>query len=216
MMTGRLVRDALILALVMTVAAVIGWVWGRDQHTSGPGTEPSSTVTTSTTQHTAPHVAPPVRPVGPHSAIADIDLPADTTPIALPPCGTLCDGRQTEYWHYSVPFLDVVTFLQKQFATGSRYDSYGATRWQGLPPCYDPAHHSPPEGSDGGLWTGVPAGTGLIHEWIWSDGVATLIVQVVRQGIRFGTDPNARTDVGIIVESWPAVTDSDELSCQRA
>ena len=38
------------------------------------------------------------------------------------------------YSRYTAPYADTVTFLQTQFATGRRYDAYGATWWQNLPP----------------------------------------------------------------------------------
>jgi hypothetical protein len=136
---------------------------------------PSATVTVT--------VAPPTRPAspntpsppppaglrpGPHSAIADVDLPAGTVPELS------SSDSETEAWSYSAPYDDVVAFLQRQFATGRRYDAYGATSWNGLPPCYndtkynpaDPAHESPPRG-----WVDF---TGT--EWRWSDGAATLNV----------------------------------------
>jgi hypothetical protein len=42
----------------------------------------------------------------------------------------------------TAPYDDTVTFLQTQFATGRRYDAYGATWWQNLPPCYNEARES--------------------------------------------------------------------------
>src|ERR1700694_2781393 len=93
-----------------------------------------------------PTTSPPLLQPGPHSAIADVALPAGTIPG---PSGA-STGSDGEYWYYTAPYPDTVTFLQNQFATGRRYDTYGATWWNGLPPCYDnasPRHHSPPLGS---------------------------------------------------------------------
>ncbi|MGA9677834.1 MAG: hypothetical protein WBR28_22180 [Mycobacterium sp.] len=64
-----------------------------------------------------------------------------------------------------------MAFLRKQFATGRRYDTHGATWWDGLPPCYDKGHQSPPWGRtfDGGT---------KLTEWKWSDAAKTLAVDV--------------------------------------
>ena len=53
----------------------------------------------------------PLQP-GPHSAIADVDLPAGTVPVPRADS----DG---EYWHYTAPYPDTVTFLQKNCAIGA-------------------------------------------------------------------------------------------------
>jgi hypothetical protein len=127
------------------------------------------------------HAAPELQP-GPHSALADVDLPAGTVPA--PPDAFSGPGR--EDWRFTAPYDDTVTFLQRQFATGRRYDSYGATWWKGLPPCYndskynptDPAHESPPRGwidwPAGGIVRGVPPRSTI---WRWSDGAIELQVQ---------------------------------------
>jgi hypothetical protein len=90
-------------------------------------------------------------------------------------------------WHYSAPYDDVLAFLQRQFATGRRYDDYGATWWNGLPPCYNdakydpagPAHESPPRGwVDPRDWVG-DKGPVKGTEWRWSDGATTLDVELI-------------------------------------
>jgi hypothetical protein len=127
------------------------------------GTPMSATSTTS----------PALQP-GPHSAIANIDLPAGTIP-----------ARQltsdTELWQYTAPYPDTVKYLQTQFATGRRFDSSGATWWNDLPPCYDDYHKSPPSGSEWLLRASpgeYPAGPGEVHVWLWSDGTRTLYIWV--------------------------------------
>jgi hypothetical protein len=138
-------------------------------HTGAPAASPTPTWTPP------PTTTPPIQP-GPHSALADINLPAGTVP--LPP---IAADLQDEDWRYTTPYADTVTFLQTQFATGRRYDSYGATWWNGLPPCYndskynpaDPAHESPPRG-----WI-LDNST----QWIWSDGAMTLLVAVWKPGM---------------------------------
>lgn len=125
---------------------------------------PASPTTTS-----APPKTVDLQP-GPHSALADIDLPAGTVSR-----GTTSDW---EIWSYSAPYDDVVAFLRKQFTTGRRYDAYGATWWNGLPPCYDdskynpadPAHESPPRG-----WIEES-----LTIWRWCDGAITLDVEVLK------------------------------------
>jgi hypothetical protein len=171
---------------------------------------PSATVTVTIATPTrpaspstpSPSPSPPPPPTGlrpgPHSAVADIDLPAGTVPETSTPDG--------EMWSYSAPYDDVVAFLQRQFATGRRYDDYGATWWNGLPPCYndtkynpaDPAHESPPRGwvDDNGT------------EWRWSDGAATLDVLLTPQGVPRGQN-GKKILVGIINES-------SGVTCNRA
>jgi hypothetical protein len=152
---------------------------------------PSATVTVTIATPTrpaspntpSPSPSPPPPPAGlrpgPHSAVADLDLPAGTTSG-----GSI--ANDSELWYYSAPYDDVLAFLQRQFATGRRYDAYGATWWNGLPPCYndtkynpaDPAHESPPRGwVDPRDW-GDAKGT----EWRWSDGATTLDVELVNKG----------------------------------
>jgi hypothetical protein len=156
--------------LVLAAVAIVACTRGV------PGPPPPLTTTVvATNTHTAvpPPAAttPPLQP-GPHSAIADIDLPAGTVPVVAGSASS-----ESELWSYSAPYDDVVAFLQRQFATGRRYDAYGATWWKGLPPCYndtkynpaDPAHESPPRG-----WV-LDNGT---TDWRWSDGAATLDVLV--------------------------------------
>jgi hypothetical protein len=104
---------------------------------------------------------------GPHSAVADMDLPEGTVQCADLPATDPHD----ENWCYSAPYDAVVAFLQKQFATGRRYDSLGATYWRGLPPCYEANHQSPPLGARYG---------DTDTEWTWSDGTVMLIVDVLK------------------------------------
>jgi hypothetical protein len=117
-------------------------------------------------QPTSPHSAP-----APHSSLADVDLPA----------GVVFTGNSSnsneEHWRYTSPYDDTVAFLRKQFATGRKYDTQGATWWRDLPPCYNekheantapPRHESPPRG-----W--VMQDSAL---WLWTDGSIALSVQV--------------------------------------
>jgi hypothetical protein len=67
--------------------------------------------------------AQPLQP-GPHSAIADIDLPEGTVPCTSSGCRN--PSEHEEVWRYNAPFDEVVAFLNNQFGTGP-YD--------GLPPC---------------------------------------------------------------------------------
>ncbi|HUO39303.1 MAG TPA: hypothetical protein VMU34_16355, partial [Mycobacterium sp.] len=75
---------------------------------------------------------------GPRSPLADVNLPA----------GVVFAGNSSdeERWNYSTPYDDTVAFFRKQFATGRKYDTQGATWWHGLPPCYNAQHQSPPGG----------------------------------------------------------------------
>ncbi|HZE14472.1 MAG TPA: hypothetical protein VE197_01495 [Mycobacterium sp.] len=93
---------------------------------------PSSPIAEPTTE-------PTLRP-GPHSAIGDVDLPAGTT------VQRSSTDPNEELWHYVASYAETVAYLQAQFATGRHYDSYGATWWGGLPPCYNLQHQSPPLG----------------------------------------------------------------------
>jgi hypothetical protein len=100
---------------------------------------------------------------GPHSPLADVDLPA----------GVAFAGNSSieEHWKYSSSYDDTVTFLRKQFATGRKYDARGATRSRDLPPCYnDTRHESPPGG-----W--VMDDSTL---WVWADANTSLSVEVFR------------------------------------
>jgi hypothetical protein len=121
--------------------------------------------------------AEPLQP-GPHSAIADVDLPVGTVqciPFGCIDAPAITDPSY-EWWRYSAPYDDVVAFLQDRFGTGRQYDTHGATWWHGLPPCYDANHHSPPWG-----WTN-DSGT----RWIWSDNAKALVVAVDKPGITTG------------------------------
>jgi hypothetical protein len=137
-----------------------------------------------------------------------VDLPEGTVQCATIGCDTdsANDDPHREYWRYSASYDDVVAFLQKQFATGRQYDSHGATWWNGLPPCYDTNHHSPPWG-----WTfddGLTA-------WKWSDGATQLVIEVFK--------PGAKTAGGEIVpfgwistKSWAVDPDESGPPCYRA
>jgi hypothetical protein len=124
-----------------------------------------------------PTTQPPVglQP-GPHSAIADVDLPEGTVQCTTIGCISDLANKDPhhEYWRYSASYDDTVAFLQKRFATGQRYDTHGATWWKGLPPCYDTNHQSPPWG-----WTHDD-----VIEWVWSDGATKLVVELDKPGIK--------------------------------
>jgi hypothetical protein len=104
--------------LLAAAAAVLVAV-ACTQHIAGP---PATT--------SAPPETVELQP-GPHSAIADVDLPEGTVQCTTNFC---VRDPHKEYWHYSAPYDDVVAFLRKRFATGRRYDTHGATWWNGLPP----------------------------------------------------------------------------------
>jgi hypothetical protein len=133
------------------------------------------------------HADPVLRP-GPHSAIADVDLPEGTVPCTKSSCigeDPATPDPHQEWWHYNAPYDDVVVFLRTRFATGRRYDSHGATYWRGLSPCYDENHQSPPQG-----WVYDKA-----TMWLWSDGVLALEVILEAPGSRTGGGfvlPNGR------------------------
>ncbi len=152
-------RTAATVAVLATAACT--------RYVSGP---PPSTTTVAppTVQTTATAELQP----GPHSALADVDLPEGTVQCTTVGCigdGPIKDPHK-EYWRYSAPSDDVVAFLRKRFATGRRYDTHGATWWNGLPPCYDKGHQSPP-------WGRTLNGT---TEWVWSDGATMLLVDVIK------------------------------------
>jgi hypothetical protein len=132
---------------------------------------PPTTVAPTNTRSAAPasptstSVPPPKAELqpGPHSPLADVDLPA----------GVTFGGNSSleERWSYSTSYDDTVAFLRKQFATGQKYDTRGATWWRGLPPCYnDMLHESPPGG-----W--VMEDSTL---WVWADASTSLSVEVFR------------------------------------
>jgi hypothetical protein len=174
------VRGVMLAAVVAVVlGACTGYVPGPPAGT----TSGSSSVIGSAAPPTTPPSSPPnsIPPAsvelqpGPHSAVADVDLPAGTVPLKSD-----SDG---EYWGYSATYEDVVAFLRERFAMGRRYDSYGATYWLGLPPCYQ-NHQSPPRGLDGIGWvTTPPVAPGDARTWIWSDGSMMLYVSVHQQWV---------------------------------
>jgi hypothetical protein len=203
---GRIVARMLALAAAVAAAAACTQSIPSPQPTT---VAPTNTYTAAPASPTTrwgppPTTTPPRLQPGPHSAIADIDLPAGTIPVRSPDS----DG---EYWHYTATYPDTLTFLQNRFATGRRYDTYGATWWNGLPPCYDNAHQSPPLGSDGGdRFGGQP---GDLHEWMWSDGGLTLYISVSRPGADFG---GKKEDALIIIVRWLGPADKNGLTCNRA
>jgi hypothetical protein len=120
----------------------------------------------------APPTTKPPLQRGPHSFVADIDLPQGTVQDAERYPETV----RAETWHYSAPYDDTVAFLRDQFATGRRYDAHGATWWKGLPPCYY-EHQSPLWG-----WSGVDDAGKPMTRWDWADGVNWLEVVISAPG----------------------------------
>jgi len=100
---------------------------------------------------------------GPHSPLADVDLPAGVTFAG--------SSSIEESWNYSVSYDDTVAFLRKQFATGRKYDTRGATWWRDLPPCYNGTRHESPP------WGWVMDDSTL---WVWADANTLLSVEVFR------------------------------------
>ena len=111
--------------------------------------------------------SPTLRP-GPHSAVADVDLPAGTIQCSGDVDHNGCTNAPgREEWRFAFPVEDMVGFLAAQFATGPKYDAEGATSWKGLPPCYI-NHAAPPQGgANGTTW-----------EWRWGEGSQGLSVRV--------------------------------------
>jgi hypothetical protein len=149
-----------------------------------PATAPSTYVPPPTP---APATKPPLQP-GPHSWIADVDLPEGTVQCTTFECSDipLTNDPQQEYWRYSAPYDDTVAFLRDRFASGPRYDAHGATWWKGLPPCYNTAHQSPPWG-----WTDDDR----VNHWKWSDGAMVLEVVVYKPGRAPGSAPFGVVDI---------------------
>jgi hypothetical protein len=109
----------------------------------------------------SPANAQPLQP-GPHSAIADIDLPEGTVPCTSSGCRT--PPEREEVWRYTAPYGDTAAFLHDRLANGPR---------NGLPPCYDINHPSSQWGQIGNDTT----------EWTWSNDARWLAVAVVRPGL---------------------------------
>jgi hypothetical protein len=135
---------------------------------SGPPPPPTTAALPSV--HTATPASPTVElKPGPHSPLADVDLPAG---VALAGNSSL-----EERWSYSSSYDDTVAFLRKQFAIGQKYDTHGATLWRDLPPCYnDTGDESPPEGwvlENSTLWVWANANTALSVEVFGPSGVIT-------------------------------------------
>jgi hypothetical protein len=137
---------------------------------SGP--PPLPTTAAPPSAHTAAPASPTVElKPGPHSPLADVDLPAGVAFAG--------NSSREERWNYSSPYGDTVAFLRKQFATGRKYDTHGATWWRDLPPCYnDTRHESRPEG-----W--VLENSTL---WVWANVNTQLSVEVF--GPSSTTTPN--------------------------
>jgi hypothetical protein len=137
----------------------------------------AAAIATTAIGSASPANAQPLQP-GPHSTIADVDLPIGT--VQCIDFGCIDNPANTdpsyEWWRYSAPYDDIVAFLRDRFGTGPQYDIHGATWWHGLPPCYDANHQSPPWG-----WT-TDTGT----QWIWSDNEKALVVVVQPPGIKTG------------------------------
>ncbi len=197
----RIARRMLLLAVAVLATAAC------TRHIPSP--LPPTTVAPTNTHTAAPASStskPPLQP-GPHSAVADVDLPVGTVQCIMTNC--LGDYKNTdphsESWRYSAPYDDVVAFMRTRFATGRRYDTHGATWWKGLPPCYEPNHQSPPWG-----WTHDDG----VTEWEWSDGATTLDVGVLKAGAKLNGGsllPFGRIDmVSLIVDPKVGAT------CYRA
>ena len=194
------------LSAAIVLAAIVGLLAGCSS-SSNPSPSTTQVRETSTTFVAAPPpetprttVAPPppassttkpgLQP-GPHSAVADVDLPEGTVQCTTVFCTTDQPSRDPheESWRYSAPYDDVLEFLRERFATGRQYDTRGATWWKGLPPCYDDKHQSPPWG-----WTLGDDDTA----WRWSDGSIMLTVFVIKQGSKQGDGsilPFGRIDI---------------------
>jgi hypothetical protein len=147
-----------ITAGVLAASAAALVVSGCYYTTSGrPVPNPASARTTAaTTAVAAPSTSalptkPPLQP-GPHSWIADVDLPEGTEECSSSMCSrdntSYRRDNHWEFWRYSAPYDDTIAFLRDRFATGRQYDAHGATWWSGLPPCYNAIHQSPPWGVD--------------------------------------------------------------------
>jgi hypothetical protein len=155
----------------------------------------------------SPANAEPLQP-GPHSFLADVDLPqgavqcADTACVDVPN-DPVPNPTDEESWSFSAPYDDVVAFLQTRFATGRRYDTHGATWWNGLPPCYDTNHRSPPWG-----WT-----TNDYTWWQWADSAKLLIV-LLDKPVRLGNG-DIRPFGTILIISH-TVTPGVGMTCYRA
>lgn len=102
--------------------------------------------------------AEPLQP-GPHSAIADIALPAGT--VRCTSNGCKVHPTYEEVWQFNAPYDDVVAFLGNELGTGPH---------DGLAAC-------------------PPAGPDNAHEWKWSDDARWMAVAVHRAGASapFGT-----------------------------
>jgi len=149
---------------------------------------------------------PPLQP-GPHSAIADVDLPEGTVQCTSVNClGGTTTYPYEEWWRYSASYDDVLAFLQKRFATGLQYDTHGATWWDGLPPCYDANHQSPPWGGT----TSDNEGTA----WMWSDGAKELDVLLEKSGVKTGGGSIVPWGTILVVSN--AVDPEAPLRCYRA
>jgi hypothetical protein len=98
---------------------------------SAPTTGITTTIAASATSLTTTIAAPSLQP-GPHSELAEVEIPAGTVLLDRRDRG----GRlgHEEEWRYSAPYDGLVAFLRRQFAAGPKVDSKGATSWRSLPP----------------------------------------------------------------------------------
>jgi hypothetical protein len=108
----------------------------------------------------SPSNAEPLQP-GPHSAIADIVLPAGTVPCTNSRCKHPLGYE--ELWRFNAPYEDVVEFLSNELGTGPR---------DGLAAC-------PPSGPDNA------------SEWKWSDEARWMAVAVHSAGREDATGDSA-------------------------
>jgi hypothetical protein len=202
-----------ITAGVLAASAAALVVSGCYYTTSGrPVPNPASARTTAaTTAVAAPSTSalptkPPLQP-GPHSWIADVDLPEGTEECSSSMCSrdntSYRRDNHWEFWRYSAPYDDTIAFLRDRVATGRQYDAHGATWWSGLPPCYNAIHQSPPWG-----WTDVDDGT----HWLWTDGARWLLVVVYKPPVKLaGTGEIVPSGVVSIAQG-----SSLNLGCLRA
>ena len=162
-MANMVNRTTSLLAVVAVVAAA-----ACTRHIPSP---PTTTNTLTATSAPAPQPAPAAElQPGVRSPLADVRLPAGAVFVG--------SSSAEEVWRYSAPYDETVTFVRKQFATGRKYDTHGATWWRNLPPCYDDKDESPPQG-----WVMENA-----TFWLWTDGSISLSVKVFAPSSK--TTPN--------------------------
>jgi hypothetical protein len=96
-----------------TVAAVAVLATAACQHVTGPS--PSATTVAPTSTHTATQV-------GPHSALADVELPEGSTLLSTTTATGSPDNVQEidEHWHYVVNYDDAVQAMNSQLGRSIR------------------------------------------------------------------------------------------------